>query len=531
MKVWTGFLMAGIGFTVGLLCGLLFHLPADTLPADIGEGLDHFSRHRRAANSAWLEPGTSEYSAEQNGNIEQQGTANKQDFREDLSGTDYADLNRVNLDQNGYEAIKSEKSHSLNTLKKFLNENHESVVFLNPDQQKLVLNSNNRNNVNDTNRIQRPYARDGQFGQPVKIDNKDNRSQPKYRAESIASGQMQQSGDKIENDNYRETVASSGSDVIDGIYWSDSVVQSCPKGFSKDDHESWKKKVKSDKFVKMDEGCGRMQNRRLTFLSSQKACARYRLNVDQIQGEIFSYYLSKLLGINNVPPSVLLLADSSQDQWRMVGREVASAQWSEEKPVIISQWIENLTPAYIPVEFRNLSGVLSPKDVTDRVKLNGDKLYNGDGGTSLCDLLQWSDLIVFDYLTANLDRVVNNLFNLQWNSHMMGKPAHNLEQKQDGSLVFLDNESGLFHAYRLLDKYSSYHEDLLNSLCIFKKQTIDSLRHFVTTDSISDSLQSLFEKNEPLHRYIPRIPQKNIKILKSRMNDILRQVQWCESHS
>jgi hypothetical protein len=38
------------------------------------------------------------------------------------------------------------------------------------------------------------------------------------------------------------------------------------------------------KIVKMGDGCGRMQNRMLTFRDASKACARYRLNIDQMQG-------------------------------------------------------------------------------------------------------------------------------------------------------------------------------------------------------------------------------------------------------
>lgn len=536
MRACTAFFMTGIGFTVGLLCGLLVHLPSESLPANNFDG-HHLSRVRRVAQvdtdteTPRIEHGTANIIIE---NVEDNslGTANKDGFGEDLTNSDYVRLNRHNLDQNGYKEIKSETPVHFNTLNKYPNRNYESVVYVNPDQQKLVLN-HNVNTDNDTKKFRAPHAAGIQLGNTDKINTNEAPSQSEKHVatgEIMANGHIDRSGDKIEIDNYLKESESSGSDVIDGVYWSDSFEQSCPKGFSKDDHDSWKIKATSEQFVQMEEGCGRMQNRLLTFRNSEKACARYRLNVDQIQGEIYSYYLSKLLGINNVAPSVLQLPDTNQDQWRMVGQEVGVAMWSEERPVILSKWIDGLSPAYIPVEFRNLSKVLHPKDITEIVKLPGDKLLNGNEGSSLCDLLQWSDLIVFDYLTANLDRVVNNLFNLQWNSRMMSKPAHNLEQGASGNLVFLDNESGLFHGYRLLDKYSTYHDTLLNSLCIFKKQTIDKLRHFVETDSISGSLQSIFERSEPLHRHVPRIPAKNIKLLKSRMDDILRQVQKCESH-
>jgi four-jointed box protein 1 len=53
--------------------------------------------------------------------------------------------------------------------------------------------------------------------------------------------------------------------------------------------------VNSMKIVKMGDGCGRMQNRMLTFRDASKACARYRLNIDQMQGEIYSYYLKSVI--------------------------------------------------------------------------------------------------------------------------------------------------------------------------------------------------------------------------------------------
>lgn len=532
MRVWTALTMAGIGFTVGLLCGLLIHLPVETLPADANDG-PHLSRSRRVAQvgsvldyngDRQLVPNLNDVNTLKDNSI---GSVDKQNFQEDLVNTDYVALNGENLDQNGYKVIKSGISRQFNVLNKYPNKNQESVVYVNPDQQKLVLN-NQVNIENDTNHVRRPYVDGLQLDNKVKL----SKNKPSNEAERhVITGDSVATGHpgKIEIDNYRGASISSGNDVINGVYWSDLVEQLCPKGFTDDDHKNWRIKATSEKFVKMDEGCGRMQNRMLTFQNSDKACARYRLNIDQIQGEIYSYYLSKLLDINNVAPSVLQLANANDNQWRMVGADVANAMWSEEKPVILSQFIGGLSPAYIPTEFRNLSKVLLPKSVAENTVQSGDKLFNGEAGTSLCDLLQWSDLIVFDYLTANLDRVVNNLFNLQWNSRMMSKPAHNLEQGASGNLVFLDNESGLFHGYRLLDKYNTYHHSLLNSLCVFKKQTIDKIKHYLVTDSISDSLQSIFEANEPLHRHVPRVPAKNIKTLKARMNDILQQVQKCES--
>lgn len=522
--------MSGIGFTIGLLCGLLAHLPAETLPAASFES-HHLSRVRRVAQ---VEPSDSSYVPTDLNYMDNLGSVNKQNKNLESTNSDYVDLPVEKQDNQGYEAINSKRPAQYNVLGKYPSVNQDSVVYVNPTEQRLVLD-NSVNSVNDSNQPRKPYGSNIHLDDTAISDNNDAFRQAGGHVtagENGAAGQVDRTAERIEIDNYRKDLTSSGSDVIvNGVFWSNSVEQSCPKGFTTSDEIEWRRKATGEKFLAMNEGCGRMQNRVLTFQISGKACARYRLNVDQIQGEIYSYYLSKLLGINNVPPSVLHLADSNQDQWRMVGEEVANARWSEEKPVILSKWIDGLTPAYIPREFRNLSNVLQPREVSRNTRKLDNKLDNGDTATSLCELLQWSDLIVFDYLTANLDRVVNNLFNLQWNDRMMSKPAHNLERTSSGRLVFLDNESGLFHGYRLLDKYAPYHETLLNSLCIFRKTTIDSIKHLVATDSINDSIQALFESSEPLHRHIPRIPAKNIKILKSRMHAVLRQVTTCESHS
>jgi len=47
-------------------------------------------------------------------------------------------------------------------------------------------------------------------------------------------------------------------------------------------------------------------------------------------------------------------------------------------------------------------------------------------------LLQWSDLVVFDYITGNLDRMVSHLHSLQWDNDAMKRPVHNLMQDKSG---------------------------------------------------------------------------------------------------
>lgn len=498
--------MSGIGFTVGLLCGLLIHLPAESLPASsVNE--HHLGRVRRMAQLRTTDEG-SDYPLDDLSML-RSGEANKQTGQSAL------------LDNSGIrnKGISGEISAGFAGLNAYPNDHSNSVVYVNPRAQKLVLDKR-VNNESDTNSTRQLPARDGAYFDVVRDNNIASIPTQVDKSAALAKG----------SDRPISGATVDVNDVTRGIFWSRNVEDTCHGGFTSDDHVTWKEKESRQKIVQMEEGCGRMQNRVLVFQSSNKACARYRLNIDQIQGEIYSYYLSKLFGIPNVPPSTLHLADTKLDQWRMIGQDIANAKWSEEKPVILSKWIPGLEPAYIPKEFRNLSNVLAPKDLMGTAKWDNNRLVSGKTGSSLCELLQWSDLIVFDYITANLDRVVNNLFNLQWNEKMMTKPAHNLEKGSAGNLVFLDNESGLFHGYRLLDKYSGYHEKLLNSLCVFRERTVRAITNFIENDNIGEALQSIFEENEPLYRYVPKVPLKNIKVLKQRMRDVLSQVQKCESN-
>ena len=308
------------------------------------------------------------------------------------------------------------------------------------------------------------------------------------------------------------------ADIVTGIYWTPRVEAAIPPGFSDEDAEGWRKRVEQGRVVRMSEGCGRMQNRLVTLDDGSRACARYRLNTDLMQGEIYSYYLARLLGLRNLPPAVLVTADGRQPTWAAVNEDLSRAEWNPSKAVILSRWVDSLSPSFIPGEFRSDSPKLNP----DSDSLLGKSL------AELSELAQWSDLIVFDYITANLDRAVNNMFNKQWNHRAMDSPAHNLERSsKDHLLVYLDNESGLFHGYRLLDRYSSYHKHLLEALCVFRRGTAEVIARLHREQNTTDALMSLYRQHEPRHSVLPAIHTRTAKILQQRVADVYNQIQTC----
>lgn len=312
--------------------------------------------------------------------------------------------------------------------------------------------------------------------------------------------------------------------IYGGVFWSKELESLIPKGFDANDDLNWVRLVNSSIVVDMVEGCGRMQNRLITYEDGQKCCVRHRQNSDQIQGDIFSFYLGRILGISNLPSATVSLINLKDYRWDRVKSQIHLAQWNVDKPVVITKHVNDLIPAYIPSFFRPDKRRLHPI-YQDLGHVNVDQMV---------ELAQWSDLIVFDYLTGNLDRIVNNLFNKQWNPEMMNSPAHNLVKiKKTGLLLFIDNESGLLHGYRLLKKYEPFHRSLLNSICIFRKSTADVIDHLFKKGNISKLLRLSYHKNMlnpgKSHGDLPFLPQRNLKILNERIETVYNQINYCKS--
>lgn len=343
--------------------------------------------------------------------------------------------------------------------------------------------------------------------------------------------------------------------VADDIYWSDKIEKSLPQGFSKQQTDDWNEYVTTAAVTKLEIGCGRMQNRMVVFEDGKKACARYRQNTDQIQGELFSFYLGQLLNLTNLAPSAASVIDLHSHTWQSATNDIENAQWKSLKPVVLTKWLPDLESAGIPKPFQPLERHLNKLDIqnisldldlpkpqqnlldrlmpTKNESIQPVVIPTEMTETALkrfIELAQWSDLIVFDYLIANLDRVVNNLYNFQWNADIMAAPAHNLAKQIDSELlVFLDNESGLLHGYRLLKKYEAYHGLLLDNLCIFRRPTIEALQR-LRDNGVGNELQNVFERTtmNSVRDVLPSLPEKSIKILNDRIDRVLGQVQKCQ---
>ena len=161
------------------------------------------------------------------------------------------------------------------------------------------------------------------------------------------------------------------------------------------------------------QSCGRDKNRFLTFSDGVHACARYREPDHQlVLGEVMSFYLARLLGLNNVPAVVLSQVDPNHPVWRDAMVDIEAANWRLGSVVALIQWIPELTRDTMPQILREALLAHTTLDVTRDYAVHQQRGTRVSelrylSVTQAAELAQWSDLVVFDYLTGNYDRVAS----------------------------------------------------------------------------------------------------------------------------
>ncbi|KAI9523614.1 Four-jointed box protein 1 [Dissostichus eleginoides] len=317
----------------------------------------------------------------------------------------------------------------------------------------------------------------------------------------------------------REGPVKLGSPVEDGIFWSEWLEDLLPVGFSEEYALSWRERARAYRIVKLEPGCGRISNQLATFADGTKACVRYGINADQVQGETLTYYLASLLGITNLPPLVLSQVNSDSEQWAAVRARIGGLLWSDRAVVSLTEWVSNLTGVVTPAPLRQESSGLHPVPGELQNKTTAE----------LLELMQWSDLIIFDYLTANFDRLVSNLFSLQWDSRVMERDTNNLLKTPRGDLVFIDNEAGLVHGFRVLNMWEKYHSTVLSSVCVFRKRTMQRVAELHRRRDARKRLRELYRDSEPLSQELGFLSDEHAGVLQDRIDRIYKHILHCKA--
>lgn len=315
----------------------------------------------------------------------------------------------------------------------------------------------------------------------------------------------------------REGPVKLGSPVEDGIFWSEWLEGLLPVGFSEEYARAWQERVRTHRIVNLEPGCGRISNQLATFADGTKACVRYGINADQVQGETLTYYLAQLLGISNLPPLVLAQVNTDSERWASVRTRIRSLQWSDRAVVSLTEWVSNLTGVVTPAPLRQESSGLHPGLEELRNKTTAE----------LLELMQWTDLILFDYLTANFDRLVSNLFSRQWDPRVMERDTNNLLKTPRGDLVFIDNEAGLVHGFRVLSMWEKYHHTVLNSVCVFRKRTTQRLAELHRRRDSRSKLLELYRDSEPLSLELGFLSDEHAAVLQTRIDTLYTHILHC----
>jgi len=329
--------------------------------------------------------------------------------------------------------------------------------------------------------------------------------------------------------------------VRDGMYWSSEVEATIPTGLPEQLVESELSKLRSRSVKSLEDPswlrCGREQNRFVRFQDGSTGCARYREpNSQLIIGEVASFYLARVLGITNVPPVVLSQVDPNSPVWSSALAQVKSSSWRFGSVVALTSWKPHLVRTGMPAILRRAllarstidissSSSVSSSDDSEKQTIALEQLEKEQSRSSLNDLTlkeaaevaQWSDLVVFDFLTGNYDRVssMQDTAEKEGRPEILSETVHNLaKSSQTGGLWLLDNESGLFDAYTLLFpsqemgpaaqnealRFRAMQTDLLQTTCIFRRQTVDRVFNLYKAGDAAGLLDAFVSRAEPLYR-------------------------------
>jgi len=334
----------------------------------------------------------------------------------------------------------------------------------------------------------------------------------------------------------------------DGIFWSRSLEASSPPGLPEIQIQEMQQ-MRGRKVARLDLPdwlhCGRERNRFVTFADGSNACLRARgtAHPQLIQGEVMAFYLARILGMANTPVVVLSESHSSQwSQYDMRNDDAADPFVGEEslidEIVALIQWIPRLTKTPIPHAL--LRGLAD-----SRVGPLGSAAASGMDPEELSDLVQWSDLVVFDYLTGNYDRIASMMDGVE-SEGSLGLPretVHNLGRStKTSSLWMLDNESAFLDAYALMyaqsgngghGKFVRIHDQILQTVCLFRRQTVERVEALAQSQRPDQILLEFVNKGEPLFRKLPKVHADSPFSLNfaHRLDKLVKWFQTCRQMS
>ena len=319
------------------------------------------------------------------------------------------------------------------------------------------------------------------------------------------------------------------------VYWSKELdsEQSRASLFSYKDGQDFSAKLRSEVVVKLETGCGRPKNLLATLSDGTKVCCRYRENqLRELRGDFYSYHFNGYMGLWNAPPTAIISVNFSSKQWTQVAARAKKEGWRDGSVVAMSLFVKDVMDVYIPPLLRDI--MHKNATITNNDLSSGEmRLGSGARTDRLREMVQWSDMALFDYFIGHTDRVFNTLFNYQWNKNMMEKTVHNLlKTRNGGQLLLIDNESGFWMGYAMGTQDPlryTLQEQLLSKFCVFRKSTIEKIKSLTSGGSSPADKLEEYIKNADLQsfRLIHPLDLKQNAELNTRVSVSLELIEEC----
>ena len=244
-----------------------------------------------------------------------------------------------------------------------------------------------------------------------------------------------------------------------------------------------------------------------TLSNGDKMLMKERGSVYQMQGELFSYYLNCYLELWNAPPTALGCASAIDGKTILAAPADApnSDRNNASTCFIISKYVEGLQDdVYMPDHATSLDAVSrSPRELNR--------------------LLEWSDLILFDFLTAHTDRLLDNNLPLAPYVDLIVplKRVPNLAKSSSGELVFIDHEATFHRSYATARLSSVKRRRLfyyLSTLSVFRRRTLERVCGLCAESDPAAALEEYISKydSESL-RIVSRLEQEDRTEFKERL--------------
>lgn len=361
-------------------------------------------------------------------------------------------------------------------------------------------------------------------------------ARPLLKYQEVPNTEQQQM-EEVYSGNIIQTLA--GHQIVtDGIYWSDAAESLVPKGMTDEEtfrfvEMSQKASVKSVRPPSWSK-CGRPKNAYIVLDTGSSFCARYRDPHNKlVLGEVMSYYLSRLLGMDSVPAVFLAITNQTSRHWNNV--DISSVEWQDGKVVALIQWTPHMETTRSLVSIpKILLKTYQSKSVIDGKFLHNSTLNFNE----IADLVQWSAMILFDYITGHYDRFAS-MQDGAVQEHREGvlseKVRNLLKSTKTNKLWFIDNESGLFDAYDLLyntvgNSFIQYHKEMLQTICVFQKSMVDSITRLHLSKNPHLVLEGFAARHEPLIEYFSKdfIYLIFKEKFKDRISEVYNWIQHCK---